>query len=82
MLAAKNLRKSYWLIIGSGEPNELLQPVPDRMTTFLEPFLCGALESSERPPLHLLRILPAEELHTTLMGQSSVSLRKWVTHNP
>jgi len=28
MLVAKNLRRSYWLVIGSGELDKLLQPIP------------------------------------------------------
>jgi hypothetical protein len=44
------------------------------MTTFLEPRdYAKYLESSERPPLHLLRILPTGEMRATLIEKSSVT---------
>jgi hypothetical protein len=46
---------------------EVLEPtnraIHDRMTTILEPRDCAAyLEPSDRPPVHLLRVLPGDEI--------------------
>ena len=47
----------------TGEPNELMAPIHDRMTTFVEPRDYDEyLAPSERPPIHLLRILPSEKM--------------------
>jgi putative SOS response-associated peptidase YedK len=41
------------------EPNELVASIHDRMTTFIEPRDYDEyLAPSERPPMHLLPILP------------------------
>lgn len=58
----------------TGEPNELMQPIHDRMTTFLEPRdYAGYLEPAERAPLHLLHILPAEKVRATLAEKSKTA---------
>jgi putative SOS response-associated peptidase YedK len=45
----------------TGEPNELMAPIHDRMTIFVEPRDYDKyLAPTERPPVHLLRILPAD----------------------
>jgi len=50
----------------TGEPNEVMQPIHDRLTTVLEPRdYAEYLAFSERPPIHLLRILPSNELRAT-----------------
>jgi putative SOS response-associated peptidase YedK len=50
----------------TGEPNEVMQPIHDRLTTVLEPRdYAEHLAFSERPPIHLLRILPSNELRAT-----------------
>ena len=63
----KNPKTNQWertFAVLTGEPNELMQPIHDRMTTFLEPRdYAEYLEPSDRPPLHLLRIFPADEMH-------------------
>jgi len=52
----------------TGEPNELMLPIHDRMTTFLEPRnYAEYLAPSTRPPVHLLRILPQEKMHLKIV---------------
>ena len=47
----------------TGEPSEVIQPIHNRLTTVLEPRdYAEYLAFSERPPVHLLRILPSKEL--------------------
>ena len=58
----------------TGEPNELMVPIHDRMTTFLEPCDYGEyLAPAERPPVHLLRILPAEKMQARLMSADPIT---------
>ena len=58
----KNPKTSEWertFAILTGDPNELVTPIHDCMTTFLEPRDYDEyLVASERPPVHLLRNLP------------------------
>ncbi|MGC2224143.1 MAG: SOS response-associated peptidase [Methylocella sp.] len=72
----KNLKTNQWertFAVITGEPNELVQPIHDRMTILLEPRdYREYLESSERPPIHLLRILPAEEMHAALVQKADI----------
>ncbi len=54
-----------------------MQPIHDRMTTFLEPRdYAEYLEPSERPPLHLLRVVPADAMRATLIEQSNITNRQ------
>jgi putative SOS response-associated peptidase YedK len=73
----KNPKTDQWertFAILTGDPNELVATVHDRMTTFVEPRdFEEYLAPSERPPLHLLRILPAEKMHVRLVGSSPIS---------
>lgn len=73
----KNPKTNHWertFAVITGEPNELMQPIHDRMTTFLEPRdYAEYLELSDRPPLHLLRILPSENMHASLVEKSSIT---------
>jgi putative SOS response-associated peptidase YedK len=73
----KNPKTDEWertFAVLTGEPNELMQPIHDRMTTFLKPRdYAEYLEPSERPPLHLLRILPAEEMNSSLLEKANVT---------
>jgi putative SOS response-associated peptidase YedK len=73
----KNPKTDQWersFAVITGEPNELMQPVHDRMTTFLEPRdYAEYLTASERPPLHLLRILPADEMRAALVEKSDIT---------
>lgn len=58
----------------TGEPNELMAPIHDRMTTFLDPCDYGEyLAPAERPPVHLLRILPAEKMRARLMSADPIT---------
>jgi putative SOS response-associated peptidase YedK len=76
----KNPKTKQWertFAVITGEPNELMQPIHDRMTTFLESRDYSAyLEITDRPPLHLLRILPAEEMRTTMIEKSDIANRQ------
>ena len=62
----KNHKTGAWeptFAILTGEPNELMAPIHNRMTTFIEPRDYDEyLAPAERPPLHLLRILPAAKM--------------------
>jgi putative SOS response-associated peptidase YedK len=73
----KNPKTNQWertFAVITGESNELMQPIHDRMTTFLEPRdYVEYLEPSERPPLHLLRILPARKMRANLVEKSNVT---------
>jgi putative SOS response-associated peptidase YedK len=47
------------------------------MTTFLLPKdYAEYLEPTERPPVHLLRILPAEQMEATLVETTPISNRQ------
>jgi putative SOS response-associated peptidase YedK len=73
----KNPKTDQWertFAVITGEPNEIMQPVHDRMTTFLEPRdYAEFLATSQRPPIHLLRILPANEMRTVLVEKSNIT---------
>ena len=50
----------------TGEPNEVMQPIHDRLTTVLEPRdYAEYLAFSDRRPIHLLRVLSSDELRAT-----------------
>jgi putative SOS response-associated peptidase YedK len=69
----KNPKTDHWertFAVLTGEPNELMQPVHDSMTTLLEP---RDDEESERPPVHLLRILPASKMRARLVDVTPIS---------
>lgn len=76
----KNPKTNQWertFAVITGEPNELMRPIHRRMTTFLEPRdYAEYLEPSERAPLHLLRILPSENMHVALVESSSITNRQ------
>lgn len=67
----KNPKADQWertFAVLTGEPNEIVAPIHDRMTTFLEPRdYAEYLTPTERPPLHLLRILPAQKTRAKLV---------------
>ncbi|HEY2857117.1 MAG TPA: SOS response-associated peptidase [Terracidiphilus sp.] len=62
----RNPKTSDWertFAVITGEPNEVMQPIHDRMPAILDPRdYEGYLMPAERPPLHLLRICPAEAM--------------------
>lgn len=72
----KNPKTEQWektFAVLTGEPNEVMAPIHDRMTTFLEPKDYDEyLAPSERPPLHLLRILPASKLKARLVENPEI----------
>jgi putative SOS response-associated peptidase YedK len=51
-----------------------IKPIHDRMTTFLEPRdFKEYLAPAERPPVHLLRILPANRMKATLVATTLIT---------
>lgn len=73
----KNPKTGQWertFAILTGDPNELVAPIHDRMTTFVEPRDYEEyLAESERPPTHLLRILPPEKMNVSLVEGSAIT---------
>jgi putative SOS response-associated peptidase YedK len=67
----KNPNTDQWektFAVLTGEPNEVMAPIHDRMTTFLQPRDYEEyLAAAERPPVHLLCILPAPEMNVRLV---------------
>lgn len=56
----------------TGEANSVMRPVHDRQPTILEPRDYEEwLSESERPPIHLLRLLPDEEMKSKLIESKS-----------
>jgi putative SOS response-associated peptidase YedK len=76
----KNPKTDHWertFAVLTGEPNELMQPIHDRMTMFLEPHdYKEYLAPSERPPVHLLRIFPANRMKATLVETTPITNRQ------
>jgi putative SOS response-associated peptidase YedK len=73
----KNPKTELWertFAILTGDPNELVAPIHDRMTTFLEPSDYEEyLASAERAPVHLLRVLPAGEMRARFIEDSPIT---------
>lgn len=73
----KNPKTNHWekaFAVLTGEPNDLMAPIHDRMTTFLEPRDYEEyLAPAERPPVHLLRILPASKMKARLVAATPIS---------
>lgn len=73
----KNPKIDKWertFAVLTGAPNEVMQPIHPRMTTFLEPRdYAEYLAPTERPPVHLLRILPADEMRATLVEKTDIT---------
>jgi putative SOS response-associated peptidase YedK len=73
----KNPKTDHWertFAVLTGEPNELMQPIHERMTTFLEPRDYEEyLAPTERPPIHLIRILPADKMRATLVEKTPIT---------
>ena len=76
----KNPKIDKWertFAVLTGPPNELMQPIHPRMTTCLEPRdYAEYLAPAERSPVHLLRILPADEMSASLVEKSDISSRQ------
>ena len=73
----KNLKTDRWertFAVITGEPNELMVPIHDRMTTFLQlRDYAEYLQPAERPPVHLLRVLDSDVIHATLIEKSPIT---------
>jgi putative SOS response-associated peptidase YedK len=73
----KNPKTEQWertFAILTGDPNELVAPIHDRMTTFVEPRdYAEYLAPSARLPVHLLRILPQEKMHLQLVESTLIT---------
>ena len=73
----KNPKTDQWertFAVITSESNEVMVPIHNRMTTFLEPRDYAAyLEPTDRPPIHLLRIRPAEEMCSKLIRRSNIT---------
>jgi putative SOS response-associated peptidase YedK len=73
----KNPKTEQWektFAVLTGEPNELMAPIHDRMTTFVEPRDYEEyLAPSERPPVHLLRVLPANVMRARLVDNTPIT---------
>jgi putative SOS response-associated peptidase YedK len=73
----KNLKTDQWeptFAILTGEPNELMAPIHSRMTMFVAPRDYDEyLAPAERPPVHLLRILPADKMKATLVDATPIT---------
>jgi putative SOS response-associated peptidase YedK len=65
----KNPNTELWeptFAVLTGEPNKIMAPIHDRQATILEPRdYPEYLAASERPPLHLIRILESDKLRAT-----------------
>lgn len=76
----KNPRTELWertFAILTGDPNELVAPIHDRMTTFVErPDYEEYLAPAERPPAHLLGILPASKMKIQLVEATPLAKRQ------
>lgn len=65
------LERTFAII--TGDVNAIMQPVHDRQPTILEPRdYAEYLDEAERPPLHLLRILPDDELKAQLVERDNI----------
>ena len=73
----KNPKTNQWertFAILTGDPNELVASIHPRMTTFVEPRnYAEYLSPAERPPVHLLRILPTERMRIELIDNSPIT---------
>ena len=59
--------------IVTGETNGVMRPIHDRQPTILEPRdYAEYLAADDRAPIHLLRILPEEEMQATLVKKAEI----------
>jgi putative SOS response-associated peptidase YedK len=70
----KNPKTDEWertFAVLTGEPNEKMRPIHDRLTTILDPRDYEEyMAPAARPPIHLLRVPPAETMRATRVGQA------------
>jgi putative SOS response-associated peptidase YedK len=73
----KNPKTSHWektFSIFTTEANSAMKPIHDRQPVILEPVDYKEwLTASERPPVHLLRILPDEEMSLSLISNKAMT---------
>ena len=73
----KNPKTELWertFAIITGDPNESVAPIHPRMTTSVEPRDYDEyLAPDARPPVHLLRIFPADKMRVELVGANSIT---------
>lgn len=73
----KNPKTEKWentFAIVTGEANTVMQPIHDRQPTILGPHdYAEYLSEDERPPTHLLRILPENEMKSQLVDRDSIT---------
>jgi putative SOS response-associated peptidase YedK len=73
----KNPKTSQWedtFAIVTVEANETMMPVHDRQPAILAPRdYQEYLENAERPPIHLLRVFPDDEMRAEEIGQEPIS---------
>jgi len=69
----KNPKTGEWertFAIVTTAPNKVMLPVKDRQPLILEPREYGEyLAETERPPVHLFRVLPAEDLRRVWLNE-------------
>ena len=74
----RNEKTNQWertFAVITGEPNELMQPIHDRLTTILDPRDYEEyLAPAQRLPTHLLRVMPSEEMRATRLEQSDLAV--------
>jgi putative SOS response-associated peptidase YedK len=59
----------------TSEPNEVMAEIHDRQPVILEPKdYVEWFNPSDRPPIHLLRILPADEMSIELVQEHNMQL--------
>ena len=75
--AWKNPKTEAWedtFAILTGDANSVMRPVHDRQPIILEPRgYTEYLTPTERPPIHLLRTLPAGELKSQLISSENIT---------
>jgi hypothetical protein len=73
----KNPATELWertFAILTGDVNSIMQPIHDRQPIILEPREYGEyLIAADRPPTHLVRVLPDEELKARLLTEDKIT---------
>jgi putative SOS response-associated peptidase YedK len=76
----KNPKTDEWeptFAIMTGDANAVMQPVHNRQPTILEPRdYSEYLAEGDRPPAHLLRILPDDEMKSQLVEQGRITYQE------
>lgn len=76
----QNPKTAHWeptFAILTGEPNETASVLHDRLATILDPRdYQEYLADAKRPPVHLLRILPSDQLQATRLEKSANKSQK------